>query len=99
MSNRFLGKLSDLARSGEPAPKASLVAKVGLGASLTGLGIGAANYHNNQQSRVLEQQRLRLEKERVRLQEEQRKLDEKSLRALSNISKTLKAPSVRTVNS
>ena len=89
MSNRFLGKLSDLSRSGEPAPKASLVAKVGLGASLTGLGIGAANYHNNQQSRVLEQQRLRLEKERVRLQEEQRKLDEKSLRALGSINKAL----------
>jgi hypothetical protein len=90
MSNRFLRKVAGMAEAKVPAPRASLVAKVGLGASLAGLGIGAANYVNNQQSRVLEQQRLRLERERVRLQEEQRRLDEKSLRALGSINKALK---------
>ena len=85
--NRYLSKL---ASNGAPSvPKASLTAKLGLGASLAGLGIGAANYANARNFQNLESQRVKLEHERVKLQEQQKKLDEKSLSALRSISKSL----------
>lgn len=85
MSNKYLAKAAGA------SPPSSLTAKIGLGVSTVGLGIGVANYHNNKQSRVLENQRIRLERERVKLQEEQHKLDQKSLSALRSINNKLAA--------
>lgn len=85
MSNKYLEKAAS------KAPPASLTAKIGLGVSSAGLGIGVANYANNRQGHVLENQRIRLEKERVRLQEEQKALDMKSLSALRSINNKLAA--------
>ena len=89
MSNKYLTKLAQPIP--EVPPRASTTAKIGLAASLTGLGIGVANYYANLQTRKMEQQRLDLEKERANITEEQKALDQKSLNALRSIHKTLTA--------
>lgn len=85
MSNKYLSKVAS-----NPV-KASLTSKIGLGVSIAGLGMAGANFANNHQAKLMENQRIHLERERVKLEEEQRKLDERSLRALGNIHKALTA--------
>lgn len=96
MSNKYLSKAAGLASGKQPAPRASLTSKMGLGLSALGLGTSLANYSNNQQFHKMEQQRLKLEQDRVKLQEEQKKLDERSLRALGSINKALRPPGTST---
>lgn len=87
MSNKFLEKAGNLKMS---APKASLTAKLGLGASLTGLGISAVNYLGNRQSREMDQKRIAIEKQQAEFTRQQAEADKKALSALRSIHNTIK---------
>jgi hypothetical protein len=88
MANAYLPKIAaDLTK-----PKATLVAKLGLGASLASLGISAVNYASNRQARDFNRKQIEVEKQQTEYLRQQAESDRRALNALKSIHKTIKAP-------
>lgn len=88
MANAYLDKISmDFSK-----PKSTLVAKLGLGASLASLGLSGVNYASNRQAREFNRKQIEIEKQQTEYMRQQAESDRRALNALKSIHKTIKAP-------